>query len=44
MCGGTGKQLLGTVEIDVPTTAQFNEKFNQIADGLLAIWNKVKDL
>ena len=44
MCGGTGNQVLGTFEIDIPTTAQFNSKFTEIETALQAIWNKVKDL
>lgn len=44
MCGGSGKQVAGKVEIDVPTVAQFADKFNEIKNGLQAIWNKVKDL
>ena len=44
MCGGTGRQISGIVEIDIPTTAQFVDKFEQIENALQAIWNKVKDL
>lgn len=44
MCEGTGKRMIGTAEIDVPSTAQFNNKFQQIETALQAIWNKVKDL
>lgn len=43
-CDGSGYTEWGETEIDSPTTAQFNSKFQEIVDGLQAIWNKVKNL
>lgn len=43
-CDGTGYVEFGNTELDVPTVAQFNSKFTDIADALQAIWNKVKNL
>lgn len=44
MCDGTGKEISGTMEMDVPTTAQFAQFQSDVTDALTAIWNKVKDL
>lgn len=43
-CGGGGKITVATIELDVPTTAQFQAKFQEVEDALQAIWNKVKNL
>jgi len=43
-CDGTGRLLHANFELDVPTTAQFQAKFDQIEAALTAIWNKVKNL